>query len=67
MDFGASCACSESTNACPIPPTPGGSVVPRANTTSTSGHPAAAARGMLAGELAKAEIAAAAAAIEQTI
>jgi hypothetical protein len=41
--------------------------VPRANTTSTSGHPAAAAIGMVAGELARAEIAATAAPIEQTI
>jgi hypothetical protein len=27
-----------STNACPTPPTPGGSPVPRAKITSTSGH-----------------------------
>jgi hypothetical protein len=29
---------NESTNACPVGPTPGASVVPRANTTSTSGQ-----------------------------
>ena len=39
------CERSESTNACPMPPTPGGSVVPRANTISTSGHGSAAAVG----------------------
>lgn len=32
---------SESMNACPTPPTPGGSAVPRANVTSTSGQGAA--------------------------
>lgn len=37
-----------STNACPVGPTPGGSPVPRANTTSTSGHPRATARGTAA-------------------
>jgi len=50
-----------------MPPTPGGSVVPRANTTSTSGHPAASETGTPTGELARAENAATAAPIEQTI
>src|SRR6476660_8473290 len=34
-------------NACPTPPTPGGSNVPRAKTIWTSGHGAAAAEGGL--------------------
>src|SRR5690242_3846973 len=37
---------SESTNASPVGPRPGNSVVPRANTTSASGHGAASADGI---------------------
>src|SRR6185312_14239155 len=50
---------SESMNACPTPPTPGGSFVPRANTTSTSGHGAAAAEGTVVAVNAEAVTAAA--------
>ena len=50
-----------STNACPTPPTPGGSVVARANTTSTSGQEAAAAgEGKLAAEFSSVRLNAAA-------
>src|SRR6185437_12057170 len=38
MDFGPIFERSESTNSCPIQPTPSGSPVPRAKTTSTSGQ-----------------------------
>src|SRR5687767_979478 len=41
MDLSPAFARSESTKACPVAPTPGGSNVPRANTTSTSGQGAA--------------------------
>src|SRR5580693_2746124 len=50
------CGLSESTNAWPTLPTPGGSPVPRANTTSTSGHGSAAAEGMSVGPLASANV-----------
>src|SRR6478736_9987786 len=46
MDLSPSLERSESTNACPVPPTPGGSKVPRANTSSTSGHGSADAEGI---------------------
>src|SRR5262249_36173064 len=44
-DFPTTCEPSASTNASPVVPIPGGSKVPRRNTTSTSGHGAADAEG----------------------
>ncbi|BBX57738.1 hypothetical protein MSHO_30830 [Mycobacterium shottsii] len=41
-------------NACPTPPTPGGSAVPRANVTSASGQAAADAEAMIRGALSRA-------------
>src|SRR5271156_4498131 len=51
MDRPPTCERSESINACPTPPTPGGSLVPRANVTSTSGQGAADADAMRIGAL----------------
>src|SRR6478752_3538404 len=56
---------SESTNASPVGPAPGSSVVPRANITSASGHGAACADGI--GEPGSTQMAAAAAPIKTAI
>src|SRR3569833_1860157 len=45
-DLPAACVRTASTKACPTPPTPGGSPVPRAKTTSTSEQGSAEAAGI---------------------
>src|ERR1700730_504284 len=50
MDFGPIFERSESTNACPMKPTPAGSPVPRAKTTSTSGQDPAVTDGAAAAD-----------------